>query len=255
MENFKIAAQLYTMRELLNQKTDEEVYAALKAVKDIGYEAVQISGIGPIDEEKAKLYQRICQELELEICATHLGLDQLETDLDWVIAYHQLWQCAYVGIGAMPDKYRGSAQGYIDFAKICNQIGKKLLDQGIHLVYHNHKFEFERYENQIGMDILFEHFDPQFVEFELDTYWVQAGGANPVDWIYKVDGRMGVVHFKDFRIVKDEQQFAEVGSGNLNWPAIIEACQKTKVRYAAVEQDSFTQDPLKSLAQSYRFLV
>ncbi|SHI02634.1 hypothetical protein [Clostridium grantii] len=48
------------------------------------------------------------------------------------------------------------------------------------------------------MDILFESFDHRYVQFELDTYWVQQGGCTPQDWIPKVDGRMGVVHFKDY---------------------------------------------------------
>ncbi len=89
---------------------------------------------------------------------------------------------------------------------------------------------------------------------EIDTYWVQAGGANPVTWIKKVSGNMGVMHLKDFRIVDDEQQFAEIGQGNMEWVEILEAANEVGVIYAAVEQDSFTEDPLESLRVSYDYL-
>ena len=258
MKNIVIAAQLYTIRELLAGKSEEEVRKVLSKVKEIGYSAVQISGVGKIDREKAEMYQRVCQELELDICATHLGMEQLEEEIDFVIEYHKLWNCKYIGIGAMPEKYRKDAEGMVAFAKACNQIGAKLKEAGLQLIYHNHKYEFEKFPwedgKNSGMELLFELFDPETVEFELDTYWVQAGGANPVEWIKKVNHRMSVVHFKDFRIHQDEQQFAEIGEGNLNWEAIIKACQETQVIYAAVEQDAFTTDPLESLRVSREYL-
>ncbi len=243
MENFKIAAQLYTLRNLLKDKSREKIFDVLKQIKKIGYDAVQISGVGDVDSKIAQNFKEACEELELEICATHLSLGFLKNNLDWVIEYHKMWQCKYVGIGSMPNSMR-NLSGALEFADKCNELGKKLKEHNLYLIYHNHKFEFERFNDKILMEHLYESFNQNYIEFEIDTYWVQAGGANPVEWIYKVDGRMSVIHFKDFRITNDEQQFAEIGQGNLDWQGIIKACEDTGVLYAAIEQDSFMDDPI-----------
>ena len=253
MKDLKVAAQLYTVRELLNGKSKEEIFSVLEKIKKIGYRAVQISGVGEITRDLAETYRDICIDLDLEICATHTSLENLENDLSWIIEYHKMWDCKIVGIGSMPDALRNK-DGVKEFIQRANAVGAKLSENDLQLVYHNHKFEFEKYNGKTFMQKLYKGFDPDCVEFEIDTYWVQAGGENPINWIYKTDGRMTIVHFKDFRIKKDEQQFAEIGKGNLNWKLIIEACEETGVKYAAVEQDSFTKNPINSLKMSYNFL-
>lgn len=249
MSNLKVAAQLYTLRDFL--KTPEEIEKTLKKVKEIGYDAVQLSGMGPIEAEALK---KIADEVGLEICATHISYDRLQNDLDKVIAEHKLWNCKYVGLGGMPMECRTSYEGYKEFLKTASEIAKKLNDNGLRFIYHNHRFEFEKFNGLTGMDILFNETDPETFEFELDTYWVQAGGANPIDWINKVSGRMSVVHFKDMAIKDDQQIMAEIGEGNLNWPAIIEACKKNNVKWCAVEQDICQRDPFESLEISRSYL-
>lgn len=253
MKKLLFAAQLFTVRELLHNKSREEVYDVLLQIKRMGYQGVQISGIGNVTEETAKLYQEVCQQLDLPIVATHLSLEFLEDQLEWVIAYHKLWNCSYIGIGSMPPSLR-DREGVIAFCEKVNKIGRQLRQNDLTLIYHNHKFEFEKFDGKTWMEHFLERFDPEAIEFELDTYWVQAGGCDPVDWIERVNGRMSVIHFKDFRIKNDEQQFAEIGEGNLNWERIIEACENTKVKIVAIEQDGFTTDPLKSLSMSAKYL-
>ncbi len=249
----KIAAQLYTLRELLNGKNKAEIFNILKQVKKIGYDVVEIAGFGDITNELALIILEVCTELAIEICASHLGLEFLEENLDWVIEYHKMWGCKHVGIGSMPKEMR-SKKGTVEFVKRCNVVCKQLHKNGLTLMYHNHKFEFEKFDEKIMMEILLDTLDPTSIQLELDTYWVQAGGSDPVDWIYKAKGRMHIVHFKDFRIVNDEQQFAEIGQGNLDWDKIIKACEETGILYAVVEQDSFTDDPINSLKISYNYL-
>jgi len=249
-----IAAQLYTLRDLLNGSSREEIYKVLKEVKDIGYTAIQISGVGEVTDQLAKIYEEVASELDLDICATHFGLDYMEDNLDHVIKVHKLWKCVYAGIGSMPEDLRHS-EGIEPFIKRCNSLGQKLKEAGIQLVYHNHRFEFEKLEGKPWLQWLLDGFDPDCVQLELDTYWVQAGGGDPVEWVKKVSGNMGIMHLKDMRIVKDVQEFAEIGQGNLDWKKILEAAEQSGVKYAAVEQDAFTEDPLKSLEISYKYLA
>ncbi|MFP4662757.1 MAG: sugar phosphate isomerase/epimerase family protein [Halanaerobiales bacterium] len=245
----KIAAQLYTLRDFL--KTPEDIEKTLKKVKEIGYDAVQVSGLGSIEPQDLKA---IVDSKELTICATHIGFDRLKNELEAVIDEHKLWDCKYVGLGAMPEEYRKNEETFIQFTKEASGIAKELQDNGLQFIYHNHNFEFLKFGDKTGLDILLENSDQSF-GFEIDTYWVQAGGGDPAQWITKVDGRMDVVHFKDMSVNGWDPIMAEVGEGNLNWDRIIQACEDIGVEWACVEQDNcYERDPFDSLAISLRNL-
>lgn len=249
MDKMTLAAQLYTLREHL--KTPEDIKKSLKRVKQMGYNAVQVSGVGPISPESLK---GITDELGLRICATHISYDRLKQDLDSVLREHKMWNCHYVGLGSMPEKFRENKDGYLAFIKELNEIAKRIHNEGFQFVYHNHNFEFEKFDGITGYELLLNNTDTEAFGFEMDTYWVQAGGGNPVEWINRLEGRMEVVHFKDMTVKGYTSLFAEIGEGNLNWPAIIDACRKTGVKWYAVEQDICRRDPFDSLKISFEYL-
>jgi len=250
MDRNTIAAQLYTLRDYT--KTEPDIEETLKKVKKTGYNAVQVSAMGPIEPGRLK---SICDELDLAICCTHTPYERLKNDTEAVIMEHKLWNCEYIGLGIMPNEYRGSREGFLAFARESNEIAKKIQYAGLHFAYHNHNFEFEKFDGITGMEILLNETDPEAFGFIIDTYWVQAGGANPVEWIRKTAGRMGVVHLKDMAIINGQQTFAEIGQGNLDWPSIIKACRDTGVKWYAVEQDVCLRDPFESLKISLEYLM
>jgi sugar phosphate isomerase/epimerase len=248
----RIAAQLFTLREFL--KTPEDIAATLRRVREIGYRAVQVSAIGPIGDAELK---SLADREGLVICATHIGYNDLVNRTDAVIEKHRLWNCRYVGLGSMPDEYRRSREGFSEFARQLNEIGRKLREAGLEFLYHNHDFEFVRFGDKSGMEILLEETDRGAVGFELDVHWLQAGGADPIEWIHRVAGRMKVVHLKDYVVsVERERRFAEIGEGNMNIKGILQACEETGVEWAPVEQDNcYGRDPFECLATSYRNLM
>jgi sugar phosphate isomerase/epimerase len=247
----KISAQLYTVRDFL--KTPEDIAKSLKKVKQIGYNSVQASGVGPIDDRE---FKNICDAEGLTICATHIAIGDLKNDLDGVIEKHKLWDCKYVGLGSLPKEYRNGAEGYAQFARDASEIGRKLKAAGLQFIYHNHNFEFVKFGGKSGLQIMLENSDPEALDFELDVYWVQAGGADPIEWIHKVKNRMKVVHFKDMTVTDEREiRFAPIGEGNMNFAGIIQACEEIGVEWAPVEQDrSYDADPFDCLAASYRNL-
>jgi len=249
MDKKSIAAQLYTLREFI--KTPEDIKRTLQKVKEIGYSAVQVSGMGPIDPH---LLKEIVDELDLNICATHTSYERLQQDLKNVIKEHQLWNCKYVGIGSLPQAYSKDREGFTRFAKEASILGGELAENGLKLIYHNHNFEFERHGDELAMNILMSKSDPDKLGFEIDTYWVQAGGGSPVSWLKKVAGRIDVVHFKDMALTNEKQIMAEIGEGNLDWESIIDVCREINVKWYAVEQDVCTKDPFESLEISFKYL-
>lgn len=250
MAEMTVAAQLYTVRDYM--KTPEEIAAGLSRVRQTGYTAVQVSGIGPI--APAALKDLLGRE-GLTMCNTHTSYERLWNDLPAVIDEHHLWQCKHVAIGSMPRQYREDGEaGVRRFAKEASEVGRKLYEAGLTFSYHNHSFEFQRYGKLTGLDILYQESDPRYLQAEIDTYWVQDGGGDPVAWCRRFVGRMPVVHFKDRTVIGGTPTYAEIGEGNLNWPAIIAACREAGVQYCAIEQDVCQRDPFDSLAISYRNL-
>jgi sugar phosphate isomerase/epimerase len=245
-----LAAQLYTIREFT--QTAADFAASMKKVREIGYTAVQVSAIGPIPHQEVKA---IVDDAGLTICNTHIGYELLWHDLEAVIEQHRLWNCRHVAIGSMPRVYREEGEaGYQRFAAEANGVGEKLHEAGLTFSYHNHSFEFARFGRRLGLEIIFQESDPRYLQAELDTYWVQHGGGDSVNWINRLEQRMPVIHLKDMAIIDNQQVMAEVGEGNLNWPAILATCQETGVEWYAVEQDICRRDPFESLKISYENL-
>lgn len=253
MDRPVLAAQLFTVREFT--KTEEGLADTLRKIAAIGYTAVQVSAIGPIPPARVR---DLARDLGLTICNTHIGYDRLWNDLPDVIEEHRLWECRHVAIGSLPQPYRAEgAEGYRRFAREANEVGRRLHEAGLTFSYHNHAFEFERFPGAgaTALDIIYDETDPRYVQAEIDTYWVQYGGGDPAAWIRRMRDRMPVVHLKDMTIQDNQPVMAEVGEGNLNWPAILDACREANVEWYAVEQDICQRDPFESLAISYRNLT
>lgn len=245
MPETQIAAQLYTLRDFL--KTPEDIARTLSRVAEIGYRAVQLSALGPIDTRELK---RLCDGAGLAVCATHVRYDRLRDDLDAVVEEHEILGCPYVAIGSMPEAYR-NAEGYHRFAREASEVARRLKERGLTFGYHNHSFELERYDGETGLEVLYRDSDPAVFQGEIDTYWIQHGGGDPAAWIRRMKGRCHVLHLKDMAIRGGKEQLmAEVGEGNLNWPAILDAAREAGVRWYVVEQDTCQRDPFESIAIS-----
>ncbi len=250
MTHSKLAAQLYTVRD--HTQTLQDFQSSMRKIRDIGYESVQVSGIGPISPEDVKT---VADDFGLTICITHVGFDYLQNDIDAAIAQHKLWECPNVAIGSMPTSYRdGGAEGFRRFARDATEVGRKLSEADLSFSYHNHSFEFVRFDDRTGLDIIYQESEPRYLKAELDTYWVQHGGGDVIAWIKQLANRMPVIHFKDMVIIEGQQAMAEIGEGNLNWPGILEACEDADIEWYAIEQDICRRDPFESLKISYENL-
>jgi sugar phosphate isomerase/epimerase len=248
----KITAQVYNCREYA--KTPEDIRDTLVRIKALGFDVIQISGIGPCDPD---LLAAWVKEIGLEVCLTHAPWPRLADpeELKKVIAENKKLGCALVGLGSRPvDIFPNSYEGWTRFIKRAREVCRRIKGEGLNFSYHNHDFEFEQWNGVRAIDRLIEEAPELY--FTLDVFWVQAGGANPLKYIKKLEGRVKVAHLKDFRIVNRTRQFAEIGQGNMDWDEIIPLCESSGVVYAAIEQDAdWLVDPFESLAMSRKFLT
>lgn len=242
----EIGLILYTLRDYL--KTKDDIARTLEKVKKIGYNNVEITSCEAVTiPELAK----ILKDNELKAVSTHSSWDRMLNDLDRLVDEHKEIGCSHMCVGSMPNDFR-NGEGYHKFAKMASEVGENLKSHGMTWGYHNHNFEFHHFDGKAGHQILVDESTPGAFNFEIDTYWVQAGGADPAQWIGKVSGRVPTVHMKDMLMLDGKQVFAEVGEGNLNWPAILKACQAANPKYLIVEQDTCYRDTFDSIATSIK---
>ena len=246
-----LGLNLYTCRDFL--KKTEDMPVTLKKIKDIGYNSVQMSAI---PRTLFGFFADACKDTGLAVTSTHIGFDSLRYNMGEIIDLHGKLGCIDVGIGSMPDEARMTADGVRIFAREMSEAGRMLSGKGLRLMYHNHAFEFQKFaDGSMAMEILLNETDPQYVDFEIDTCWVRAGGQDPVEWIRKVAGRMRIIHLKDHVTLPDgKSTMCEVGSGELDWKSITEASVATGVMIAYVEQDTCKESPFISADMSFRFL-
>jgi len=234
----------------------------LKKLREIGYRSIQ-GGIVPglsIDEHK-----KLIDSLGMEFCCLAGGLESIENDPAAYVEYCRAFDCDEIMVGTMPTEDREDYDGYMRAVERLNALGRTLAKDGVFLGYHNHAQEFRRFPNgKVGMDLLFDNFDPKAVHFMLDTHWVQAGGGDVLWWIKRCEGRLYYLHVKDYRIApanfntgigETDKQFAQVGDGNLPWRQIIDTALGIGVKAFIVEQDfTYGEDPFDCAAMSYTTL-
>ncbi len=234
-----VGLQLYTLRTVLS----DDPVGVLRQVAEMGYEAVELAGFAGLTAEE---FKAALDEAGLKAVSSHASLQQVEDDFDAVVAQARLFGYSYVGLGSVPVEMRGSRENWVATAQRLSEVGKKLREEaGLTFFYHNHAFEFEeQYDNDYGLDLLYANSDSQNLQAELDTYWVQKGGENPVEYLQKYAGRTPILHIKDMGADGD---FAEIGTGSLNWPAIFAAAEAGGVQAYIVEQDTCPGNPLDSV--------
>src|SRR5690606_32565101 len=126
----------YTLRDFC--KTPQDIAQTLKRVRQIGYEAVQVSGVAPLPEAELKA---MLDGEGLVCCATHEGTPKILEETDSVIERLQKLDCQYTAIPS-PGSYDVSTLAAArDFAAKANAAGAKLREAGLTLCYHNHHHE------------------------------------------------------------------------------------------------------------------
>ena len=242
----EIGAQFYTVRSMT--QTTEGLAETLKKVADIGYRTVQLSATCPYDAEWMK---EQLNKNGLRCVLTHTPVPRLTGELDQVIAEHSVYGCDYIGLGWYSfDEEKGDT--YEKFLDTFAPVAQKISQSGKLFMYHNHDQEFKKIGGRLVIEKLMEDFSPAEMGFTLDTFWVQAGGGDPAQWLEKLSGRIPCIHLKDYAYGR---KMAVVGEGNINFDRVFEKAEAGGTRYMLVEQDDCNgEDPIACLRRSYAFL-
>jgi len=240
----QIGAQLYTTRELC--QTLDGFADTLKKVADIGYRTVQVSATCPFEGE---WLQEQLERNGLRCVLTHTPVPRLLGEMDKVIRDHDAFHCDHVGLGWYAFDEENTYENFIStFMPMAQQLkaGGKLF------MYHNHDQEFKRIGGQLVLEKLMQDVPQDLMGFTLDTFWVQAGGGDPAQWLEKLSGRIPCIHLKDYAYGR---KMAVIGEGNINFDRVFEKAEAGGTQYMLVEQDDCNgEDPIECLRRSYEYL-
>lgn len=277
MKRGLIGIQMSTIKK----KIDElGAYETLKKCAELGYHCVEVSQVNMTPENVAGM-KKACDEFGIKIAACTASLEPmipgmpgetLATDFDKIVADCKTLNCDMLRIGMLPMTCMGSREKALEFVKRADEMAERLKAEGIDLYYHNHHVEFVKYDGEYLLDIIKNN--TKHMGFELDIHWIHRGGENPVEFIKKYDGRIRLLHLKDYRIgeVKMPEggfdaktfmnafnniiEFAEVGEGSLPVKECIEAGLAGGSEYFLIEQDdTYGRDPFGSLKISRDNLI
>jgi len=231
-----VAVQLYSVRD----ETEKDFAGTLKKVAEIGYKGVEFAGFGnlPATEMKA-----ILDELGLKAVGSHTSINLLTEKLDEVIEYNITIGNKYI---VCPWYKLESKEDILKASQLFNDIGKKIRAAGLRFLYHNHNFEFKKYDGKYGLDILFEGIEDNVMEAEFDTGWIMYAGENPAAYIKKYSGKCPLVHVKDFASTQSPE-YTEVGNGLLDVKAVAAAAEENGAEWLIVEQDQCKGSSLESI--------
>ena len=265
MKKFKIALQLYSIREFMAENMDE----TLKAVKEMGYDYVEFAGYYDKEAEEIKA---LLDKHGLECVSAHRGPDFFINDEEKEIHYLKTLGAKYCAIPwyAVDEFVNNWDETIKKFKKVYEIMAKN----DIKLLYHNHEFEFTKVGDEYIIDKLYKEMPeicPQF-----DTCWVRYADENPADYIRKYKDKVEVVHLKDFSADKlaggpvyeligqkssQEQRddngfrFRALGQGRQDWNEILKACEDVDADILVVEQDRwYEESALSEVKKSREFL-
>lgn len=248
-----IGLQLYSLRDMVRK---EGIQAVLEVVAEIGYKNLETAGYGdgkiygldPVD------FKKRVDDLGMRCTSAHLGQNySRETESDvmkwWntAIEAHLKAGLKYLVQSSMPvhqDSEIEKLQMYCDYF---NMVGEKCKNAGLSFGYHNHAGEFKKIGDKVIYDYLINNTDPEYFMLQLDVYWCQEGGADPVDYLKKYPDRIRLTHIKDEK---------EIGaSGKMDFEAIFKQMYANKIKDWYVEVERYTNnDPVASVRESFEYL-
>ncbi len=198
-----IGIQLYTVMNSMRN----DARGTLETLASYGYNAfelVQWGGDPKVFGVPADEFKGICDSLGTSIVSTHSSLAE---DPENEEAVMNRWRSLFEIQKACGGKYFVIPSYRVEYTvedvqRECdyfNRVGRLASEYGLKLGYHNHAGEFQTLKDsdKVMWEYLVENTDPQYVCFELDVYWCQKGGKNPVDYLKKYPKRIELLHIKD----------------------------------------------------------
>jgi sugar phosphate isomerase/epimerase len=228
----ELSFQLYSARNFSPWAT------VLATVSALGY--TQVEGYSGLYDDPVAL-KKMLDDNALTMPTGHMGIDDL-ADRDAAISIARILGMETIFCPAIPEADRTSND--TDWQRLgasLAAIGNDLATAGIRFGWHNHNFEFKKTDSgNTPLDLILE--GAPDIAWECDVAWVDVAGEDPLAWIRKYANRVVAIHIKDRAPAgqcMDEDGWADVGHGTMDWPTIIKAVKSgTACTHWVMEHDN-----------------
>ncbi len=245
-----LSIQLYSLRSL------GDVDLMLDTAASAGFSHVELLGTHLDDAEKI---QRKLEARGLKASSAHVSLEQLRDRPDAMQDAAIMLAITALFMPAVPAEDRDmAAAGWRDLGLELGRLSEAFLSNGLKLGYHNHDWELAPKEGAAtALELLFEAAGTSPLAWQADVAWLARGGAEPTAWLERYRDRLQSAHVKD--IARDgegreEDGWADVGYGVLDWQTLWKVCRAQGARWMVVEHDK-PADPVRFAARSYTYLA
>jgi len=243
-----LAVQMYSLRELSAPLDD-----TLREIAAAGYSGIETVGTQGVSADELRA---LLEKHGLRVVSSHVGLTDLEADPDGVIAFNRaVGNDTLIVPWIAPDARSDRTADWQALGARLGALAKVCERDGLRLMYHNHDFEMRELDGKTALEHLLAGAG-ESLGVELDLAWVVRGGRDPVALLETFWGRVARVHVKDIAPAgqnEDEDGWADVGSGTLDWDTLLNAAKAAGAEWFVVEHDK-PKDPLASIRNSAAYL-
>jgi len=273
------AVQQFQLRTVI--KNEQMARQTLQAIKDSGYDGIEICGFMirkmpmivriltrlagmPVGRSGQLNWKPLIAESGLKVVGLHEDLGSILRDPQSIIAEAKSYGTEFVVVTGMHRFDYSNKKAVLELVDKLNRAGKLMKEGGINFLYHNHNVEFRRVESgETAYELLIERTNPQFVNFEFDSYWAAESGCDVLELMTTLGKRMKLYHINDRgsrvtgttgSILKSDSM--ELGHGNMNLTAFVEMAKKNGVEAIILESHKnwIDKSPIKSLELSAEFM-
>ncbi len=252
-----LAIQLYTVRDAMSANPEK----TLERLAAMGFTGLEIYAYNSTFFGKSRQeFQRILKNTGLRVISSHhitgnfnkgqgtllYNWEKSVEDLHFIGSEYMV--CSYL----FPEER--TLENYKKLPELLENSGKATKEAGIQFAYHNHDFEFEKFDdNRNVYDFILENSSPELVKMELDLYWISKAGIDPLMYFEKYPGRFPLWHVKDMKA--GTKDFTEIGNGTIDFERIFKAGKQAGLQYWFLEQDSSDKDIFESICISNEFIA
>lgn len=263
-------------------KSEADAKKVLGKIKAAGYDGIELNGFMirptpflvrmltkfagmPVGKGGNYDWATLVKEAGLSVVSIHEDLGTIKREPETVVAEAKSFGTKYVVVTGMYRFDYSDEAAVNQLAQDLNEAGKRLLEDGIYLLYHNHNCELRKVsKDKTAYDLLIEKTNPEYVNFEFDSYWFAEAGADSLQWMKRLGDRLKLYHIND-RGTRIEgasmtpilnSDSMELGYGNMNLKAMVEQALSVGVDAVILETHKNWVDgsPVKSLEVSAEFL-
>jgi sugar phosphate isomerase/epimerase len=249
-----IGLQLYSLRD----QFAKDVPGSLAKVQDFGFTYVELAGTYGNTPEK---FKQMLAEHGLKPVASHFAYEKYRDDVESIARDAKALGLEYVGCAWIPHEGAFDEKECRDAIAVFNRAGEALARNGLKFFYHIHGYEFQPHGTGTLFDLMMQETKPDWVSYQMDVVWAVFPGQDPVQLMEKYGKRWTLMHLKDLKKgVKtgeltghtDVANNVVIGSGQVDWPALLRASEKAGVKYYFIEDES--PSVLEQIPPSLRYL-